>query len=410
MKIKIIGIFVFILIIAAVSSVEAIQNVNEYETPSCGLAEISATCETVEVKIKNDIGKLNEKTLPFYGYCAWDPSGNLINGSTVSFNPTTPETINQIAPTSSNDFISGATWAVGRWYGCEYGLGEGNPMIWTLHPVIGEMTQVGSYDPEGTSLSFNGLAYNPNSGIMYGCSNTALYKVNMDTGASSLVGNFGISEGVMIAIAFDDSGNLYGTELITDSLYSINPVNGVATQIGSGLGININYAQDMAFDIDNDILYLSAYTVAPVKEGALYTCNKFTGVAKKVGTFQGAAEITGFAIPYCGIPHIIPSSIRGGIFKIGESKIQITIKNIGGLTCTNLSLKITSKRSVIFSLGEKPIIPSLNPGSSVNITSSMLIGIGFLTKTLIITVTEDSCGKTDSIAKNALIFGLLWSC
>jgi len=213
----------------------------------------------------------------------------------------------------------------------------------------------------------------------------------------------------MIAIAFDGSGNLYGIELVTDSLYSINPANGMATQIGDGLCIDINYAQDMAFDIDTGILYLSAYTIAPVKEGALYTCNKYTGEARKIGTFQGAAQITGFAIPYCGNPYIVPKSIKGGFLKIGKSKIQLIVKNIGGLSCTNVTVKITSNRALILSFGTKEIVPSLSPGETVNITSSMIIGVGFLTKTLIITVTEDSCWKKNSITKNALVFGfLLW--
>ena len=298
MKKKIVvGIFVYTLLIATVLPVAATQNVDENEAPSCGLAMTPASSEMAEVQIQNDVEGLNERAVPFYGYCAWDPSGTLVQGP-VSFNPTTPGNITQVAPTSSTEFIPGGTWVAGKWYGCEYALGVGQPLIWTIHPVNGTMTQVGSYDPDGTGLSFNGLAYDPTTGIMYGCSSTDLYKVNIATGASSWVGNLGIPGSIMIAIAFDGSGNLYGTELITDSLYSINLTNGVATPIGSGLGININYAQDMAFDIDTGILYLSAYTIAPIKEGALYTCNTVTGVATKVGTFQGAAEITGFAISY----------------------------------------------------------------------------------------------------------------
>ena len=377
MKIKIKVTFVLVVLFISISSVEAIQNINENEKPSSGLANFSEGYEMTEIKITNDLGTLNDRSLPFYGYCTWK-TGELIQGP-VSFNPATPGMIDQIAPTSSNSFISGATWALGKWYGCEYGLGEGQPFIWTINTVIGEMTQVGSYDQGGTNLSFNGLAYNHISGKMYGCSNRGLYRVNMETGASSFIGNFGIADGVMIGISFDDSDKLYGIELTTDSLYSISTVTGKATKIGSGLGIDINFAQDMAFDIDNEILYLSAYTIYPVKEGALYTCNRYTGVAEKVGTFQGAAEITGFAIPYCGIPQLLPSSIKGGILKIGESKIQAAVKNIGGLACTNITLKIKSKRSLIIPVGSKEIISSLNPGETVVVTSQMLIGFGFLT-------------------------------
>jgi len=413
MKRKIAMITIISLIFATSLSIATAENVDEKEPPSSELAITEHSNKIAEVQFRNEIDGLNIGTLPFYGYWAWDPDPNNTFEGPVSFNSTTPGNIKVIKKTSSVGFISGGTWALGKWYGCEYALGEwedAQPLIWTIHPVIGEMTIIGSYDPMETNLTFNGLAYDHITEVMYGCSNNALYEVNMDTGASSFVGNFGISECIMIAIAFDGSGNLYGTELVTDSLYSINPITGAATQIGSGLGINLNYAQDMAFDIDTDTLYLSAYTIAPVKEGALYTCNTVTGIATKVGKFQGAAEITGFAIPYSGIPKIISSSIQGGKLKIGESKLQCTIKNIGGLRCTNVTLRITSHRGFVLGLGTKPIVYYLEPGKTVNLTSQTIYGIGFPMVTLIITATQESSEITYRLTKDAYVFGILWWC
>jgi len=384
------------------------QIVKDKETPSCELAPISNNYKSDQVIIINDKEKLNNRALPYYGYCTWDPNNTLIPGP-VKFNPSSPENITQIKWSISIGFISGGTWAVGKWYGCEYAFGNGEPLIWTINPVVGDMTQVGSYDPEGTGLlSFNGLAYDPTDDIMYGCNSSSLFTVDMNNGSSNWIGNFGISKGIMIAIAFDNSGNLFGIELITDSLYSIDPTTGIASQIGSGLGININYAQDMAFDFDTGILYLSAYTVTPETEGALYTCDTNTGVATKVGTFQGGAEITALAIPYCANLKIIPSSIKGGVLKIGRSKIRFTIKNIGGLPCTDISLSLSSMRGFIFILDDLPIISELPPGDTFNITSPTLIGIGFFPK-ITITATETSCGSTDTQTKKARIIGLLWS-
>ena len=407
MKKKIVILFASTLLIISFLPVGITQEVEENELHSCGLDKNAVISNMAEVQIKNKLDDLTETDGPFYGYCAWDPSSVLTQGP-VYFNPSTPETINQIAPTSSTEFISGGTWAAGKWYGCEFASGIGQPLIWTIHPVIGTMTQIGSYDPNDTGLSFNGLAYNPITDIMYGCSGTDLYTVNMSTGDSSWIGNFGIPENMMIAIAFDGSGNLYGTELITDSLYSINPSNGEAIKIGNGLGININYAQDMAFDLDTDTLYLSAYTVAPEKEGALYNCNKFTGVATKIGTFQGAAEITGFAIPYCGTLRIVTTSVRGGILKIGQPKIQFSITNTGGLPCTDVSMAISSKRSIMFIIGNNPMISEIPPGETLTLTSASIIGIGLRPK-ITITVNETSCGSTDSQTKRALLFGILLS-
>ena len=404
---KIVILLVWIVLIISILPLGTTQRVEENELPSCGLPNLTTVNEDIEVQIQNNFFDSNERGVPFYGYCAWDPSSQLTQGP-VYFNPTTPETITQIAPTISTEFISGGTWAAGKWYGCEFASGIGDPLIWTLHPVIGTMTQVGSYDPDETGLSFNGLAYNPSNNIMYGCSATDLYIVNMTSGASSWVGNFGITGIMMIAIAFDGSGNLYGIDIITDSLYSINPSNGEATKIGNGLGINLNYAQDMAFDLDTDILYLSAYTTAPLKEGALYTCNKNTGIATKIGTFQGGAEITCFAIPYCGTLKIVPTSTKGGILKTGQSKIQFFITNTGGLPCTDVSMAVSSKRSLIFTIGNNPIISSISPGETLSLTSANIFGIG-LRPEITITVNETSCGSTDAQTKRALLFGLLLS-
>ena len=404
---KIVILLACTVLISSIIPVGVTQNIEKNELPSCGMADITYNDVKKEVQIQNNLYNLNEQGVPFYGYCAWDPNSVLIQGP-VYFYPSTPETVTQIAPTISTEFISGGTWAAGKWYGCEFASGIGDPLIWTIHPVIGTMTQVGNYDPNDTGLSFNGLAYNPVNNIMYGCSATDLYTVNMTTGASSLVGNFGITGCMMIAIAFDGSGNLYGTEIITDSLYSINPSNGEATKIGSGLGINLNYAQDMAFDLDTDTLYLSAYTTAPIKEGALYTCNKNTGVASKIGTFQGGAEITGFAIPYCGTLRIVQTSTRGGILKTGQSKIQFSITNTGGLPCTDVSMEISSKRSLIFTLGNNPIISSISPGETLSLTSANVFGIG-LRPEITISVNETSCGSTDTQTKRAILFGLLLS-
>ena len=288
------------LLCVTISAVAGTEIVDENEVASCERAGTMISHDMGDFQFQNNVLRsYNARDDTFYAYNVYDPSGQLVEGP-VKFQSDNPGNITQINQTSSIGFISGGTWATGKWYGCEHSHGSGLPLIWEIHPANGNMTQVGSYDPDDTGLSFTGLAYDTTTGIMYGCSGTDLYKVNRATGASSWVGNFGISGSIMIAIAFDGSGNLYGTELITDSLYSINPANGTATPIGSGLGndIDINCAQDMAFDLDTGILYLSAYTIAPIKEGALYTCNTVTGVATKVDTFQGGAEITGFAIPY----------------------------------------------------------------------------------------------------------------
>ena len=227
----------------------------------------------------SDLGVLGDT---FYAYNAYDPSGVLSEGP-VSFQSDNPGTITLLKTTTSPNFISGGTWADGIWYGCQYD----NGWLWTIDEVTGDMTKIG-----GGGTGLNGLAYDPITGKMYGAGSYDLYTINMSNGGQTYVGPFSTG-GLMIGIAFDGEGNLYGEDLGTDSLYSINTLTGAATLIGP-LGININYAQDMAYDIDNGVLYLSAFTGT----SQLYTCNITNGECTLVGNFQGGAEIDGFAIPY----------------------------------------------------------------------------------------------------------------
>ncbi|MFW6120292.1 MAG: OmpL47-type beta-barrel domain-containing protein [Petrotogales bacterium] len=300
MKKKIISVMIGILlaIITLPSEADHAIDENSEEQLCIGLAPI-----TPQYSKSTNIDHQNNHIQPalrdtyFYAYNANDPSGTLVEGP-VKFEPTVPELITQIAPTTSDDYITGGTWTDkdnGTWYGCEFG-GNGHRNIWIIDNQTGNMTLVGSYYPEAYSL--NGLAYDPSTEVMYGCSSNKLYIIDMTTGASSEVGSFGIQgPEQMVGIAFDTYGTLYGVELRSDSLYQINTSTASVTLIGE-LGIDINYQQDIAYDFENYILYLAAYTVAPTTETALYTCNTTTGATTKIGTFQGNAELTGFAIPY----------------------------------------------------------------------------------------------------------------
>jgi len=140
MKRKIAIIIIASLLIATTLPIATAENVCEKEIPSSGLATAILSNDIAEVYSRNEIDGLNIQSFRFYGYCANDPSGKLLDGP-VTFNSTSPEDIRLIEETSSSSFISGGTWALGKWYACEYAWGDkAQPLIWTIHPVIGEMT------------------------------------------------------------------------------------------------------------------------------------------------------------------------------------------------------------------------------------------------------------------------------
>lgn len=186
------------------------------------------------------------------------------------------------------NFLAGADWINGGWYGYEYGAYN----WWQIDTATGAGTDLG-----GGSVDITGIAYNPTNGVIYGSGTTDLYTVDPLTGATTYVGNYGVAGSLFISIAYNTTTNtLYGFDIATDALYTINPATGAATLVG-GLGGDFNYAQDMAFDQNSGLLYLAGYTTT----GALYWIDTNTGAASIIGPFQGGWEIDGFVIPYGGL-------------------------------------------------------------------------------------------------------------
>jgi len=182
--------------------------------------------------------------------------------------------------------ISGGTWTNdGRWLCCIYGNG-------TLYDVDPKTFDVSVIGDGGTGL--NGLAYDPVNEKLYGASSNGftggLWLIDLETGEQEYVGDF-VSTTWMIGIAFDADGVLYGWDINPDYLYTIDLDTGEATEVGP-LGINLNYAQDGAFDLYTDTLYLTAYTTS----GGLYECDEDTGQCTLIGNLQG--EGTAHAISY----------------------------------------------------------------------------------------------------------------
>lgn len=299
MEKKIICIFVSMLMCATVFSVTGTTNDNKNEEVSMGLAP--------DFKLVTNEPIIQTQPLlydPAKAFIAYDPSAD---EGPCEFNLGTPGTITLLqawAP-GSNGFCAGAAWTMeNKWFMCEYSTSSS--IIWDVDPANGNHVQVG---PAGVSL--HAMTYDVTTKTMYGAGGSGnaanLYTIDQGTGAATLVGAFGSSLSYMLMLACDGSGNMYGIDISTDSLYSINKGTGAATLIGS-TGQALNYAQDMCYDIDNDILYAAGYSGG----GKLYTCNVATGALTLVGAFQNNAEIDAFAIPYItNEPPLTPDAPTG---------------------------------------------------------------------------------------------------
>ncbi len=244
-----------------------------------------------------------------YAFNAYDPSGVVPVGP-VTFILNDPAGLTSLAASSAADFIAAGTMIEDMWIGCEYGTGN----FYSID-FDGTMTFIG-----GNGTACNGIAYDDNSGILYGAdygTGSNLYTIDPATGYGTYVGN--INGGIIIAMACDNDGNLYGIDILDEGLYSIDPVTGAGTLIGS-LGISISYAQGADYDKDDDVLYLAAYTAS----GELYTCDTATGATTYVGAFPGGMEVTALAIPYTLAEDDAPAAV---------SDLVVTPDAGGALSC-----------------------------------------------------------------------------
>ena len=231
-----------------------------------------------------------------YGVNCQSTSYDLVRFDLTAPNPWT--VIGQAMPPATN-FLSGGDFVADVWYACEYSTTSSN--IYTIDETTGTMTLVGA-----SGALLNGIAYDDSTDKLYGASSTSLYTINKATGTATLIGAMGNVGAVMIDIASDGQGHLYGEDIGDDKLYSINTVTAAATPIGL-FNVALQYAQDMAIDKDDGTCYITGYKGSTLGGGALMSVNLVTGLATLIGNFPTGsmacpAEVDCFAIPYNTAP------------------------------------------------------------------------------------------------------------
>ncbi|MFA5492769.1 MAG: T9SS type A sorting domain-containing protein [Bacteroidales bacterium] len=264
----------------------------------------TATC-TITTSDDDPTNDILTKTFivsdPIWGFAwnAYDPTSNVPEGP-VKINLVTGDMIS-ISTYTGTDFMPGADFINGDWYVSSY---DGKSLL-TIDTTTGNMTTIGNL-----GLAMNGLAYDVITDKLYGCAsdgtNSILYEINYFNGTTTQIGT--IFSGSMIGIAANSHGNLYGISISDDALYSIDKATGAGTLIGP-LGYDISYAQDIAFDRDNDKLYGVLYA----GEGLLAEIDTATGAVTVFNRVPN--ELTALAFPYTYTPDAI-DDISNNIFNI----------------------------------------------------------------------------------------------
>lgn len=162
--------------------------------------------------------------------------------------------------------------------GTLYGVDVATNSLVAINESTGQLTKVGS-----TGVNFPnavGLAYDPVDNVLYATSNGAaanLYTIDTLNGVASQVGPLGVN---MPGLAFQPASSiLYGVSGQTDSLYSIDASTGETTLIGE-LGINTSFC-GLAYDAASGKLLLS-----DTNSDALYSVDPTIGSASLIGALD----------------------------------------------------------------------------------------------------------------------------
>ena len=109
---------------------------------------------------------------------------------------------------------------------------------------------------------------------------TRLHTVDLSTGTLTPVGDT-FDFAIVVAIAADQDGRLFGFDVILDVLIEFDKDTGEAVAIGS-LGYPANFAQGMDFDHRTNTCYIFGYNEV-LERPELRTCDTTTGQTKLIG-------------------------------------------------------------------------------------------------------------------------------
>lgn len=145
--------------------------------------------------------------------------------------------------------------------------------------------------PEGKAMTGLSGAEDFFYAVSTDCSSaSSLHRLDPD-GTLTKIGDM-TDASCLIDIAYVPSENLlYGIDLETDSLYSIDPETAHTTYIGE-LGYNMNYAQGIDYDEANGIMYWAAYS----NNASLRVIDLESGASTEVASFPASTEFDSYAI------------------------------------------------------------------------------------------------------------------
>lgn len=128
----------------------------------------------------------------------------------------------------------------------------------TVDTTTGAYSVIGTISGPDDTQTLTGLAWDPTDGTWYLSVGATLYTIDPATAVATEIGSTGLVDEILIDIKFDSTGQLYAITIADDSLYAIDKADASSTLIGA-LGVDINFAQGMAYDYSTDEMWAWLY-------------------------------------------------------------------------------------------------------------------------------------------------------
>ncbi len=267
---------------------------------------------------------------------------------TATFNFSSPETL-----THKQDKIG---TLLNNLWGLDFneeGIGYGFSYLGTVFKIYsdGLYEEIEADDASENYLS--SVAYDVTRKVWYASSTGGLFKFYPETGSSEIVAYYDFSAyDEMYSLAFDNEGSLYGFATESGTLVSIDTATASVTTIGVVDDAGFKWKQDLAYDRDNDALYLAGWSDSDAS--CFYSIDIETGAGTLLGSFEGNSYITAFAIPFSSVKAGAPGIVSNTSFTADETgelsaELRFTTPDTtyAGETLTSIdSLKVYLNRSL----------------------------------------------------------------
>jgi len=268
-------------------------------------------------------------SVPAFGFD--ESNGSAGNGIYVSLDANAPEAPTALGPSPDPIHVFAGDF-VGNDFSVQYAVDVTTDILYAVNTTTAAASQITTMPSPVENYAWSALRWDASTSTAYAVLvgpirrnplspwHSSLYTVDLSSGASTLVGQIQnvadpTADILMIDIAINSDGLVYGLDLVSDSMMAIDKTGGAASVIGS-IGFDANSAQSMDFDDATGTLYLAGCVNDPVLhkcvQSNMYTVDIGTGLAtliSPIGNNGVGAELGGFAIANvsgCSSPDTMP--------------------------------------------------------------------------------------------------------